>query len=51
MSDENIGFSLDVLNYDWLILGTGFEESLCAAHLSKIAKDSVIISLNIDSSN
>lgn len=26
MSDNALGFTLDILEYDWLILGTGFEE-------------------------
>ncbi len=39
MSEEDgIGFKLENTEYDWLIIGTGIEESMYAAHLSKVAK-------------
>lgn len=45
MSDDKLPFQLDVLEYDWLILGTGYEESLFSAHLSKVARNSVKLNL------
>lgn len=38
MSDDKLAFQLDVIEYDWLILGTGYEETLYSAHLSKVSK-------------
>lgn len=41
MTDEQLPFQLDIVEYDWLILGTGFEETLYSAHLSKVVGDQV----------
>ena len=38
MSDDKLPFQLDIIEYDWLILGTGYEETLYSAHLSKVSK-------------
>lgn len=47
MTDEQLPFQLDVVEYDWLILGTGYEETLYSAHLSKIAGHQVIYNIII----
>jgi RAB protein geranylgeranyltransferase component A len=41
MEDDTIP-QLEKFHYDWLVLGTGIEESMHAAHLAKIAKQKVI---------
>lgn len=47
MADENeLGFTLENYFYDWLLIGTGVEECMFAAHLSKIARDKVSIIKN-----
>ncbi|CAD8127406.1 unnamed protein product [Paramecium sonneborni] len=43
MSDDKLPFELDIIQYDWLILGTGYEETLYNAHLSKVLKSSNLI--------
>ncbi|CAD8128106.1 unnamed protein product [Paramecium sonneborni] len=43
MSDDKLPFQLDVIQYDWLILGTGYEETLYSAHLSKVAKSTNLV--------
>ncbi|CAD8114760.1 unnamed protein product [Paramecium primaurelia] len=43
MSDDKLAFQLDVIEYDWLILGTGYEETLYSAHLSKVSKQQNLV--------
>lgn len=40
--NSELGFKLENTEYDWLIIGTGVEESMYAAHLAKVARQKVL---------